>query len=258
MPSEKERKLIIAQQTKEAFQEIYDFGDLRVGFFHAIDPTKDSSPNQDVIFARQQGSKVRLGVADGAGGHPLGDQAALCAAEQILEPMDRSISEAFSAANQAVLDLKAGARSTLSVAEIDDSQVSFHSTGDSEILHWNQSGRLLFRSLSYSPTGFKLEAGLISPDGALKDPERHLVLSLIGDELVRWTSTNTVDLRKGHSLLIGSDGLFDNLSHSDLGGLLTGGSFEGAFQALVDLCLQRNPDYWLKQDDLSWIFARKM
>ena len=64
-------------------------------------------------------------------------------------------------------------------------------------------------------------------------------------------------VKKGHTILVGSDGLFDNLSHQSLGELICSGSFEKSIEQLNLLCTEQGED-WKKDDDISYILIRKI
>lgn len=237
-------------------QEIVDVSDYRIGIFSL--KNKHSNDNEDCLFLSHTKGKIRFGVADGAGGHPRGKDAAYEVADELRVIDDGAILKRIESANRRVLDLKAGARSTVAFGQIDESDICFHTVGDSEILYWNATGRELYTSIPHSPAGLKVEAGLTSQEESLTDPDRHIVNSLLGDDFIQIISTSSFELKKGHTILVGSDGLFDNISHIQLGDLVSTGNFEKSFEDIANICKEQNPENWLKDDDLTFILVRKI
>lgn len=242
----------------DLINEIFDFNDFKIGIFISKHRSRTSDENEDCLFISFEDSNLRLGVADGAGGHPRGKDAAFEVCDEMKNMNPESIIAQIETANNRVLSLKAGAKSTLALAHISNSYVSFHTVGDSEIVYWNAVGRELYSSIPHSPAGHKVEAGITSQEESLTDPERHIVNSLMGDEFVQIHSTTNFELKKGHSILIGTDGIFDNIAHVELEQIANQGKFEDSFQALSNICKDQNPNTWLKDDDISFILIRKI
>ncbi len=250
-----EFKDIILKNSEEAISELFALEDLKIGYFTQKSLHKTTGDNEDSLFISHKGSKLRLGVADGAGGHPRGKDASALAIEAMSVIDDRSILQKIEQANDSILALKAGAKTTLSFVEFDGNKVSFHSVGDSEIVYWNGVARELYSSVPHSPAGLKVEAGVFTQEESLVDPERHIVISLLGDEFVKIQSTSSFELKKGHIILIGSDGLFDNISHQQLNEIISSSSFEDSFDKISHLCKEQNN--WLKDDDIVFILIKK-
>lgn len=242
----------------ELYQEVIELDSFKLGVFTLRNLHRHSETNEDSLFISKLEQRIRLGIADGAGGHPKGKEASFEVLDELKNISEESLLTQIERANERVLQLKAGAKTTLSFCEIKEGRVSFHSIGDSEIIYWNAAGRELYSSMPHSPAGLKVEAGITSQEESLKDPERHIVHSLMGDEFVSINSTTSFELKKGHSLLIGSDGIFDNLSHESLGEKLAFGNFEESFKEVCDLCIKQDESSWLKYDDISFIFFRKV
>ena len=219
---------------------------------------KASGKNEDGLFVSESEGVIRFGVADGAGGHPRGGDAAYEVLDEIRKVTADSLFAQIERANERVLELKVGAKTTLAFAHIDQERISFHTVGDSEIVYWNAVGRELYSSTPHSPTGLKVEAGVTSQEDALSDPERHIVNSLMGDEFVKINSTTNIKLKKGHTVLLGTDGIFDNISHQELGESMALGSFEESFEQISCICISQCEKRWLKEDDIAFIYLRKI
>lgn len=238
--------------------KIIDVGAYRIGYFLCRSKVKTNQDNEDCLFLSASEKKLYFGVADGAGGHPRGSEASKVIAEEITKnPLSNTL-ELIERANQKVIDIKAGAKSTLAFGTIREDRVRFFSVGDSEILYWNAQGSLIFASTPHSLVGHKVKAGLLDQEESLKEPDRYIVNHLMGDEFISIETTNKAGLKKGHTILVGSDGLFDNISHEKLTELVGKGSFEKSFEELVKTCSEQNPDHWLKDDDISFVVVRKI
>lgn len=217
-----------------------------------------SNENEDSLFVSFKNEVIRFGVSDGAGGHPRGKDASYETSNIMRKVSEYSVLSQIEKANEQVIALKAGAKSTLSVAEIIGDSVRYYFVGDSEIIHWNSVGRILYNSIPNSPVGHKIAAGLISQENSLDDPDRHYVNSLIGDDLIKINATNGIELKRGHFVLVGTDGLFDNVSHRELTSLIGEGSFEKIFSSLADKCIDRHYSNWKKEDDIAFILLSKL
>lgn len=238
--------------------ETLDFLSYRIGIFANKNKSGESGQNEDVLFANYANDTLRIGVTDGAGGHPRGRDAAFLVGEEMLKIDNQAVFQKIEIANQKILDMKAGSRATLALAQIKNDVVTFHSVGDSEIVYWNAQGRMLYSSVPHSPAGFKVEAGVTTQSESLTDPDRHIVMSLMGDEFVQIQSTTSQQLKKGHTFLIGSDGVFDNIPHETLAAIVAKGSFEQSFQELVEICTKQDEKTWLKDDDIAFTLVRKV
>lgn len=246
------RKVLKNSQAPE--YEILSWTDFQIGIF--LSPNKSDRRNEDSLFIAEHKNSLILGVADGAGGHPRGDLASNTIAETMSKFKGESILTIVNAANSDLKNLKIGGKSTLSGAYLGD-YINYFSAGDSEIIHWNSNGTELYSNIPDSSTGHLVEAGEISQEESLDDPDRYMVNNLMGDIVVRVETTTEMEIKKGHSVLIGSDGLFDNFSHSSLKDICTKGSFEDAFNLLVDKCINQDKD-WRKDDDISFIMLRRL
>lgn len=189
--------------------------------FSARCPTKESA-NEDAaaVIAVDPQSAV-LVVADGLGGRAAGEHAArlaVAAVEDALrEPSDQetrvrtAIITGFERANAAVLELGIGAATTLAVVEIRNGIARPYHVGDSMILIAGGRGRIKLQTTPHSPVGYGVEAGLIDEDEAMHHEHRHLVSNVIGTPDMHIAIGPPVTLARQDTVLLASDGLFDNL-----------------------------------------------
>lgn len=232
-----------------------------IGMFLAKNKDKSSS-NEDALFVYQVQNGLSFGVSDGAGGHPRGKDAAFICADEVgkLDPKDFSMQplSTFDLVNDKILELKAGARATLSSAVILGDELKCFSVGDSEIVYWNSLGTELYSNIPQSEVGYKIEAGLIDQEESLDDEDRYLVTNLMGDKTIRIEATSKMILKKGHTVIVGSDGLFDNISHEKLKEMIFPGDIQQSFEKLCHYLEDQNPESWKKDDDISFVLVRKV
>jgi serine/threonine protein phosphatase PrpC len=242
---------------------IVDWGHYRIGYFIQKNVENKSSNNEDALFLYGKKDSLVFGVADGAGGHPKGMEAAHIAGNEIIQFSRKNDIDEFrliktvEIINEKIMDLKVGAHSTFSMGLIQGDTFRTSSVGDSEVLYWNSQGSLIYSNIPHSPVGHSIEAGHLEQEESLDDPDRYVVNHLLGDPVLRLEVATKMTLKKGHTILVGSDGLFDNISHESLCELMAKGSFEKSFESVVEQCLKRG-DNWKKDDDISFIAIRRI
>ncbi len=212
-----------------------------------------------------------LAVADGFGGCPAGDQASELAlralADCVADAVDNDqslrtgILNGFEHANHAVLNLGIGAATTLAVVEIDDGTIRTYHVGDSVVLIVGQRGKLKLETISHSPIGYAVEAGLIEPTDAMHHEDRHLVSNMVGSPEMRIDIGPVLRSSPRDTILLASDGLFDNLHTDEITPLIRVGRLPQALTRLADVVDQRmaghTPDQPCKPDDLTVLLHRR-
>ncbi len=192
-----------------------------VALFSIRDPFKDSVNEDSLAIIPVDSKSCVLIVADGAGGMRAGalassitvqsiNKAVLKGIQNKLELRD-AILNGIENANNEVLALGIGAYTTVAIAEIHDNHVRTYHVGDSMILVVGQRGKVKLQTISHSPVGYAVEAGVLGEQEAMQHEERHLVSNMIGDSNMHISIGPTVQLAARDSVLIASDGLFDNL-----------------------------------------------
>jgi len=189
----------------------------------------DKNENEDGLFVCDLGQGwFVLAVVDGMGGLPDGELAARLTLEAFERALaDRShptdpacieeaVVEGFERANRAVLDDARGAGATLVAAIVGPRSVQVVHAGDAEALLVGQRGRVKLRTIAHSPTGFALADGSMPELAALVHPERHLVTNAIGMPPVTVEVGPVLRLAARDTLVLASDGLFDNLTQNEI------------------------------------------
>jgi len=211
-----------------------------------------------------------LTVADGLGGLPGGEQASSTAVQELSQlvrshcseqlPLRQAILEGIDRANSRILERATGSATTLAVVEIEDHAVRPYHVGDSAILLSGQRGKIKHLTITHSPVGYAVEAGLVEADEAIYHEERHLVSNVIGTTEMRVEMGPRIQLAPRDTLVIASDGLFDNLQIEEIVDLVRIGPLAEAAATLAELCHTRMTEVSQmsphKPDDLGFILFR--
>jgi serine/threonine protein phosphatase PrpC len=239
-------------------------------------PQKET-PNEDVAALWPVGpSSGVLAVADGLGGHAGGERASRLAIETIqkslqesaasradaTEPVDlrAGILNGIEAANEAVRELGTGAATTLALVEIQDGIIRPYHVGDSAILVTGQRGKVKLQTIPHSPIGYAVEAGLMEEEEAIHHESRHVISNVIGSDQMRIEIGPPTQLAPRDTLLLASDGLFDNLLPDEIVETIRSGPLDEALGTLVQTAQERmagpTGDAPSKPDDLTVIAFR--
>ncbi len=159
-------------------------------------------------------------VADGLGGVAGGAEASRTVIETLVQEItsaQRSVAlrdiilNGIDTANRSLLNRGLGNATTLAITEINSHCVRTYHVGDAVALITGQRGRLKLRTLSHSPTGYAIESGLLDEDEAMNHEQRHLVSNVVGSPEMRIEMGPDIALAPRDTLIVSSDGLFDNL-----------------------------------------------
>jgi len=239
-----------------------------VAYFACPSPERpEASQDRGLLWIAADGRCV-LAVADGVGGIAGGARAAETALQSVLTRLQAigagslrtAVLDGFEEASREVLALGSG-RTTLVAVSIEDGILrSFHA-GDSTALVVGQRGSLKLQTISHSPVGYAVESGLIDETAALDHEERHIVSNLIGDEECRIEMGHHLRLAPYDTVIIGSDGLFDNLSIPEIVDRARHGPLLKVATALASESLRamraERPDQVGKPDDLTFLLLRQ-
>lgn len=271
-------------------QEIAVAGGI-AGVFSSRSPGKESA-NEDAAAIIPAGDGVVLAVADGVGGCQSGEQASrialqslkaaieeallpddpfsvLIVAEPPSEPFDATnqppslrtaILNGLERANREILAMGTGAATTVAVAEISGTTVRSYHVGDSMILLVGGRGKIKAQTISHSPVGYGVEAGLLDENEAMHHEDRHIVSNFVGCPEMRIEIGPSRELSARDTLLLASDGLADNLHTEEIVERIRSGPLRRSMQALADDSTARmlNPTKGQpsKPDDLTFVVYR--
>lgn len=212
-----------------------------------------------------------LVVCDGLGGQPAGKQASLLAIQTLAERiaatptahaggLREAILDGIEQANGAIAALGIGAATTLALIEIQGRDVRPYHVGDSMILVTGQRGSIKLQTVSHSPIGYAVESGFLDAAAAMHHEERHLISNMLGSPAMRIEIGTRLELAPRDTVLLSSDGLFDNLHVPEIVELMRCGPINSGAQRLWAESEQRmrgaRADQPSKPDDLSFILYR--
>ncbi|MEM7707558.1 MAG: Stp1/IreP family PP2C-type Ser/Thr phosphatase [Pseudomonadota bacterium] len=158
-------------------------------------------------------------VADGMGGHDLGEVASAIARDTVVQEFSagRTLSESVQAAAQHIVDQSRARQSampmgtTLVATRIQDHQFEVAWVGDSRVYLWN--GELKQLTSDHSYVQELVDQGAISAEQAKTHPHRNVVTQALGVTDPSSLSVDTVsgELKSGEMLLLCSDGLTEEV-----------------------------------------------
>jgi serine/threonine protein phosphatase PrpC len=242
----------------------------RVVFFSQRSPNKDMA-NEDALGLLPIGpSSGILAVADGCGGMPQGELAARTAIEALQRQVAQSngddkqirtsILDGIEQANREVQLLGGGAATTMAVLEINDGVIRPYHVGDSTILMVGNRGRIKLHTTSHSPVGYAVEAGVLDAREAIHHEDLHLVSNVIGSPDAHIEIGARRRMSSRDTIVIGSDGLFDNLHVHEIVEVVRKGPLFPCAARLVQLATERMTQMAsnlpCKPDDLTFLLFR--
>jgi serine/threonine protein phosphatase PrpC len=271
MHYESTNKTVLFLEQNFSEPQYFQLGGYQVGFFTRRSPDKDTSNEDAAVLVPCDDKSCVVAVADGAGGQRGGNQASALAVQHLAREVEHAVKNGqglrgailngIESANEEILSLGIGASTTLAVAEIQNNTVRPYHIGDSEILLTGSKGRIKLQVLPHSPVGYAVEAGYLDETEALQHAERHIVSNLLGATGMRIDIGTAVNMAAHDTLVIGSDGLYDNLALAEVVELARKGRLDRAFKKILDLCSERmssvDDSQPGKPDDLSILILRR-
>ncbi len=244
-------------------------------------PEKPTANEDSVALIPYGEDAAVLVVADGMGGSRAGDQASRIAVEELAMALDRAVEEelplrtailnGIEQANHAVQALGIGAATTLAAVEVQNEKgnggggirctVRPYHVGDSMILLVGQRGKMKLQTVSHSPVGFAVEAGLLDEQEAMHHEDRNLVSNVLGAADMRIEIGPILKMAPYDTLLLATDGLFDNLHVEEIVARIRKGPLHKAGAALAEDASARmttaEEGQPSKPDDLTFLVFRQ-
>jgi serine/threonine protein phosphatase PrpC len=236
----------------------------------AVSSEKSTQNEDSAAIVPVNGDCLVLAVADGVGGLPTGRKASNTAVEKIREALRdvededarvrTAILDGIEAANRALLEMGTGTATTLTVADIRDNQIRTYHVGDSAAWLVGQRGVIKLQTTPHSPVGFAVEAGLIDENEALNHEELHEISNVVGSNDMRIEIGPRFPIAARDTVLLASDGLFDNVLQDEIIEIIRKGPVAEAVETLWDLARRRmlgeDDSKPSKPDDFSAILFR--
>jgi serine/threonine protein phosphatase PrpC len=229
-----------------------------------------STANEDgALVVWTAADALVLAVADGVGGLPAGEAASALALRALRDTLRvrvrqgastrEAILSGFDRANRAVLQRGGGGATTLAVVEVRAGRLRSYHVGDSGVLVFGGRGKVRLQTISHSPVGYAVEAGVLDEEEAMNHVDRHLVSNVVGDRSMHVGVSYPRRLRPMDTVVLASDGLFDNAYTEEVVERLRKGPLDEATVALADACMERmdgSDDVVSKPDDLTLVAYR--
>ena len=244
-----ESRLLLAEALSEP--ETRPFAGGRVALFTRRGPGKQG-PNEDAAAILEVGpDRGVLAVADGCGGMDKGEEAARLAVQELERAVRGALArdpdadlrgpilEGIEVADEKIRGLGVGAGTTLSVVEVAGREVRTYHAGDSRTLVTSYHGKLKALTPSHSPVGYAVEAGLLGEDEALHHDELYVVANVLGTDDLHIEVGRKRRLAAKDTVVVGSDGLFDNLYLDEIVERTRKGRLDVAAQGLLADCMRR-------------------
>ena len=244
---------------------------LEIAVFSRKSQTRETA-NEDAAVVIPMGERSAvMAVADGAGGLRGGENASNLAvrllADTLVEQCETasllraSILDGIERANDAIIQATSGSATTLAVVEYHAGEIRPYHVGDSMILVTGQRGRVKLLTVSHSPVGFAIEAGVLDAEAAMWHKDRHLVSNVVGDAGMRIELGASQPLARRDTVVLASDGLFDNLRQYEIVERIRKGPLQKSLSAMAKLATKRmsrlSPQDPGKPDDLTIIAFRR-
>ncbi len=241
--------------------------------FSRPSPRRTDDPNEDALGIFGLGDDMAvLAVADGVGGHGKGEDASRVALEVLAEQLAgvdpehidlrEPIMSAIERTNTRLVTRTPSPATTLIVATIVRGTLRSYTVGDSELMVVGQRGKLKLRTIPHSPTGYARESGLLDEASALLHDERHILSNVLGMAGMHVAATTGLRLAARDTIILGSDGVFDNLFHDEIIELVRAGEPLATAERLVARLSERmtghsdDPEIPSKPDDVAFILFR--
>lgn len=251
--------------------ESHQFAGGEAVVFSAPSPVK-TTPNEDAValLPTSDASGI-LAVADGVRRNRCGAETVRLAIHA-LEAALRSFSnrgghlssssvKGLDNATEAVSRFGGGAAPTMAAVEISAGVARPYHVDDSMALIVGDRDKIKLQTVSHSSVGYAVEAGVLEENEALHHKDRHLVSNLVGTEAMRIEIGSAIRLAPRDTVIVASDGLFDNLRIDEIVENFRKGPLQWAVRKVIDHCRTRmqSPVEGLpaKPDDFTFIVFRQ-
>lgn len=209
-------------------------------------------------------------VADGIGGARGGDVASRLTITSVVEQLrlvdsdglaiQSAVLAGIESSNQQLLARHGGAATTILAAVIDGGELRTYHAGDSDLLVVGQRGKVKHQTISHSPVGYAVEAGVLDARDGFEHEDRHLISNCVGMEAMRVEVASSIRLLKRDTVVLASDGLWDNIPLDEVIEIVRKGPLRRAIERLASRCQQcmlgEDPKVAGKPDDLAILLFR--
>jgi len=232
-------------------------------------PEKESHNEDAAVLIELSPTHGVLAVADGVGGQNAGDRAAEATIESIIGHCGRAepgsqlrmhLLDAIESANRKILGWGLGAGATVVVAEYREGSVRIIHVGDAGAIVCSNRGNIKFTAVAHAPIAMAVEIGMLNEEEGLAHEDRNLISNCVGAEDMKIEIGPRLKMAKRDTLVLASDGLFDNLTSEEIIRSIRAGQFKAQVGNLIDKSRSRmlgRNELIGKADDLTVLCFRK-
>jgi len=211
-------------------------------------PAKTDFNDDSAAVIYLSADSVVMVVADGIGGGPLGHKASAIAVETVVKQLGQAdatqdlrvpILNGIEAANLEILEMGVGAATTVAVMQIQRGIARAFNVGDSMMLIFGGRGKMKWKSLPHSPVGYAVESGMLDESAAMTHDDRHVISNYVGSREMHIEIGPSQRLAPRDTIIVGSDGLFDNIRLNEIVELGRRGKPLQRVEKLTDLAMRR-------------------
>lgn len=161
--------------------------------YHMFTNKGNHEPNEDTVGMTEQNGKYCFAVADGLGGHGMGDKASQLVVGEAMklflenEKNPNFIAEAFEKGQVALLDAHRkertiqGMKTTMVLLSVGEKEINLGHIGDSRLYYFRKN-RLMSRTLDHSVPQMLVNARKIKEKDIRNHPDRNRLLRVMGTE----------------------------------------------------------------------------
>jgi serine/threonine protein phosphatase PrpC len=264
-----ENAIVTANTSYGALQALHINGYEIYYFTHHAQYKDHNDDNLMIVPIADKG--VILAVADGVGSAKKASEASSellhaisrgiqnCDSVESLKFVRNNILDVIESIN-AKLSSMSGYLTTLTIGCFFENNAQVFQIGDSGLVVCGQRGKLKYKTMSHSPVGYAVEAGMLEPEDALDHPENHIVDNVVGDHILNVEVSSIIEIAKNDTAFIATDGLFDNYLLDSIIEIVRKGKLEhSANQFTADILAQYNSfqeEAYIKDDDMTFILCR--
>ena len=216
--------------------------------------------NQDSIGLYSRDDQAILIVADGIGGHRMGDEASKIATTSIIDSCEKvktldinHLYQSIIKANTEIRALNVGAGTTLCLGFIDKNKLTFMSSGDSLGIHISGKGNTKSQTIDHSSAGLAKLSGLFKESEIDKLEGGNQLAYALGDERVEVSISGPIEISQRDNILISSDGLTANVNTEMISQVITTGPVNDRVLKLSEMATKGFDSPSGHPDDLSII-----
>ena len=237
-------------------------------YYSSANPNRPEENHDSLWISNLDRQHLLLSVADGAGGHRLPGEASATLMRQLKEHLTNprvsldTIVQAIEQSSEHIRTTISSSRSTIIIALIHQHKIRVIHVGDSKLLLIGGRGKLKYETVGHNLYELSIDAGLMEYVEDDVEVPGHIVTNFVGDRQFRMEVSINMDIAAQDTIVIGSDGLFDNFTTEEICDICKNSSPEQASNIMREAAYRRmttdDPDEEFKPDDITFIICRPL